>query len=118
MTHHLLAQIRNPVLPPGLGGGTNPNADSGGTALGQLISNLVGALFIAGFLLAFMELMLGGTSWITAGGDKQKLETARDKITNAIIGIIIVGATYALTSLVARFFGMDLTSLSVPSISK
>lgn len=116
--NQLLAQIRNPVLPPGLGGGTNPNPNSGGEALGQFISNLVGAVFIAGFLLAFMELLMGGISWITAGGDKQKLETARDKITNAIIGIVIVGAAYAITSLVARFFGMDLTSLRVPTITK
>jgi len=116
--HKVLAQINNPVLPAGIGGGKNANPNSGGAALGQLISNLVGALFIAGFLLAFMELLLGGISWITAGGDKQKLETARDKITNAIIGIIIVGAAYALTSLVARFFGLDLASLSVPTISK
>lgn len=116
--HNILAQIRNPVLPPGIGGGTNPNPNSGGKALGQLISNLVGAVFIAGFLLAFMELLLGGLSWITAGGDKQKLETARDKITNAIVGIIIVGAAYALASLIARFFGLDLTNLSVPGISK
>lgn len=113
-----LAQISNPVLPPGLGGGNNPNPNSGGAALGQLISNLVGALFIAGFLLTFMELLLGGISWITAGGDKQKLELARDKITNAIVGIIIVGAVYALSSLVARFFGLNLASLSVPTVGK
>ena len=116
MTRYL-AQISNPVLPAAFGGGTSPNANSGGTALGHLISNLVGALFIAGFLLTFFELLLGGISWITAGGDKQKLELARDKITNAIVGIIIVGAAYAITSLVAKFFGLDLTSLSVPSIS-
>lgn len=116
--HNFLAQIRNPVLPPTLGGGTSPNPSGGGKALGSLISSLVGALFIAGFLLAFMELLLGGISWITAGGDKQKLETARDKITNSIIGLIVVGATYALMTLVARFFGMDITSLTVPGITK
>lgn len=116
--HKFLAQLRNPVLPPGIGGGTSPNPNSGGAALGQLISNLVGAVFIAGFLLAFMTLLLGGLSWITAGGDKQKLETARDKITNAIVGLIVVGAAYALTSLIARFFGLDLKSLSVPGIAK
>jgi len=115
---NLLAQIRNPVLPASIGGGNNPNVSGGGKALGGLISNLVGALFIAGFLLAFMELLLGGISWITAGGDKQKLELARDKITNSIIGIIIVGAAYALTSLVAKFFGLDLASLAIPSIDK
>jgi len=116
--HNLLTQLRNPVLPTIIGGGNNPNPNAGGAALGKLIGNLVGGLFIAGFLLAFMEMLTGGITWVTSGGDKQKLEKARDQITNAIIGIIIVGASYALMSLVARFFGMDLTSLSIPSINK
>jgi uncharacterized membrane protein YciS (DUF1049 family) len=115
---HLLAQIRNPVLPPILGGGNNPNPNSGGQAIGKLISNLVSALFIAGFLLAFMQLLLGGVTWITSGGDKQKLEKARDQITNSIVGIIIVASAFALSSLVARFFGLDLTALTIPSITK
>ncbi len=114
----LLAQIRNPVLPPIIGGGNNPNPNSGGAAIGKLIGNLVGALFIAGFLLTFMELLLGGIAWVTAGGDKQKLQTARDRIINAIMGVIIVAASYAIMSLVARFFGMDLTALTIPSITK
>ncbi len=113
-----LAQIRNPVLPPSIGGGNSPNTQGGGAALGNLIGNLVGALFIAGFLLTFFYLILGGISWITAGGDKQKLQEAREKITNALIGLIIVGAAFALSSLVARFFGLDLENLSIPSIGK
>ncbi len=111
----LLAQIRNPVLPPVIGGG---NPESGGEALGRIVGNLVGALFIAGFLLTFMQLLLGGISWITAGGDKQKLQEARDKITNAIMGLIIVGAAFALTTLVGQFFGLDLANLTIPSVGK
>ncbi len=114
----LLAQIRNPVLPPSIGGGGNPNAEGGGAALGGLIGNLVGALFIAGFLLTFMQLLTGGISWITAGGDKQKLQEARDKITNSLMGLIVVGAAFALSSLVARFFGLDLANLTIPGIGK
>lgn len=111
----LLAQIKNPVLPSAIGSG---NYNQGGNALGKLISSLVGALFIAGFLLAFVMILMGGVKWITAGGDKTKLETARDEITNSIIGIIVVGAAYALTSLVANFFGLDLARFPIPSISQ
>jgi hypothetical protein len=110
----VIAQLRNPVLPPGLGGGTNPDPNSGGKAIGQLVSNLVGALFIAAFLLTFITLIMGGISWITAGGDKQKLENARNQITHAIVGLIIVAAAFAISSLVARFFGLDLTNLTIP----
>lgn len=115
MNTHLLAQLRNPVLPPLLGGGAYT---SGGTALGGLISGLVGALFIAGFLLAFVTLIMGGLNWITAGGDKTKLEAARNQITNAIIGIIIVGAAYAITVLLAQFFGFELKTLPIPVVGQ
>ncbi len=46
---------------------------------------LVGAAFL---LLAY--LFYGGISWITSGGDKEKIEKARNTLTNAIIGIFIV----------------------------
>lgn len=115
---NLLAQIRNPVLPPSLGGGTNPNVNQGGQALGQLISNLVSALFIAGFLLTFMMLLLGGIQWITAGSDKQALEKARNGITHAIMGLIIVGASYAVMTLLGRFFGIELTNMKIPGFSQ
>jgi hypothetical protein len=116
MNSQLLAQIRNPVLPNIIGGGSNPDYRQGGAALGTLISNLVGALFIAGFLLAFVFLLMGGVKWITSSGDKTKLEAARDEITNAIMGIVVVGAAWALTTIVGQFFGLDITSLPIPSI--
>lgn len=116
MTQTLLAQLRNPVLPSLIGGGANPDYKTGGTALGTLVSNLVGALFIAGFLLTFVYLLTGGIGWATSGGDKTKLEKARDQITNAIIGLIIVASAYALTTVLAQFFGFELKALPIPTI--
>lgn len=114
---HLLAQIHNPVLPSVIGGSGNAgDVNTGGTALGTLISKIVGGLFLAAFLLAFVYLFLGGFSWITSGGDKTKLESARDQITQAIVGIIIVGAAWAITTLVGQFFGLNLKSLPIPAI--
>src|SRR5512135_1855685 len=118
MMTKFLAQITNPVLPNTIGGTANPQSyQEGGTALGKIVTGIVGALFIAGFLLAFVYLIMGGFTWITAGGDKTKLEKARDEITNSIIGIVVVAAAFALTTLIANFFGLDLTRLPIPSIS-
>lgn len=114
----LLTQLRNPALPPSLGGAVGTKADAGGGALGGLISAIVGALFIAGFLLAFVTLIMGGLTWITASGDKTKLEAARNQITNSIIGIIIVGSAWAITQLVAKFFGLDLETLPIPVVGQ
>lgn len=114
----LLAQLRNPVLPPSIGGAKGATEKTGGTAFGSIIGGIVGMLFIAGFLLAFLTLLMGALNWITAGGDKTKLESARNQITNAIVGVIIVGSAYAITSLLANFFGFKLESLPIPTVGQ
>ncbi len=112
---NVLAQLKNPVLPVPLGGGA-PGETTGGEAAGKLIGSLVGAIFIFSFLFAFVYLLLGAFNWITSGGDKAKLESARDMITQAVVGIIIVGAAWAIANLVGNFLGLDLKALPIPTI--
>jgi len=76
--------------------------------VGQLISALVGTLLIVAALLAFFYLILGGIQWITSGGDKAGMEAARNKITHAIVGLIIVGAAWAVMILVQNFLGVSI----------
>ncbi|MBI3385909.1 hypothetical protein HY031_02365, partial [Candidatus Gottesmanbacteria bacterium] len=46
--------------------------------------------------------------WITSGGDKAGMEEARNKITHAIVGLIIVGAAWAIMTLVQNFLGVTI----------
>lgn len=87
------------------------------TDFGQLISALVGVMLIISALLAFFFLILGGIQWITSGGDKAGMETARNKITHAIVGLIIVGASWAIMVLVQNFLGVSIIggNLSFPT---
>lgn len=78
------------------------------TDVGQLIGAGVGALLIIAALLAFLYLVLGGIQWITSGGDKTGMEAARNKITHAIVGLIIVGAAWAIMILVQSFLGITI----------
>jgi hypothetical protein len=78
------------------------------TDFGKLISAAVGTLMIIAALLAFFWLILGGIQWITAGGDKAGMEAARNKITHAIVGLIIVGAAWAIMLLVQNFLGISI----------
>jgi hypothetical protein len=111
----LLTQLRNPVLPKGLGEGTT---ETGGQSVGILIGNLIGGLFIFAFILAFITLLTGGISWITAGGDKGQLETARNKIIHALMGLIVVGAGWAVFTLVGQFFGIEFPMLELPTFGQ
>jgi hypothetical protein len=72
-----------------------------------LISAIVGTLLILAALMAFLYLIMGGIQWITSGGDKTHMEEARNKITHAIVGLIIVGAAWAVMVLVQNFLGIS-----------
>ncbi len=110
---NILAQLKNPVLPPQLG---ELNPEAGAPALGKIISSLVGLLFILAFLMSLFYLLTGGLAWITSEGDKANLEKARNKITHAIVGLVIVAAAYAIFKLIGQFFGLDIGNLSFPTI--
>lgn len=76
-------------------------------SLGTLIGNALGILLIIAAIAAFLFLILGGIQWITSGGDKAGLEAARNKITNAIVGLVIVAAAWAVMLLVSQFLGIE-----------
>lgn len=88
------------------------------TDVGQLISAAVGTILILAALLAFVFLILGGLQWITSGGDKAAMETARNKITHAIVGLIIVGAAWAIMMLVQNFLGVSIIGSQGVSLPK
>ncbi len=76
--------------------------------LGEIITAAVGLLLIIAAILAFLYLVLGGIQWITSGGDKAAMEAARNKITHAVVGLIVVGAAYAIILLAQGFLGVTI----------
>ncbi len=117
MKERALAQLINPILPGTLGGKGNPTPLNGLSAAGKLVSGIADVLFIVAVIAAFLYLILGGVQWITASGDKSGLEAARNKITNAILGLVIVAAAWAVWILVGSFLGIDVTNLQFPTLN-
>ncbi len=87
------------------------------TDVGQLVGAAVGALLIVSALLAFFFLILGGIQWITSGGDKSGMEAARNKITHAIVGLVIVGAAWAIMMLIQSFLGIKIIGTGVENVT-
>lgn len=78
------------------------------TNIGTLIRGAVqGALLIAA-LLVFAYLIWGGIQWITSGGDKGKTQEARDRITNALVGLAVVASAWAVMLIIQYFFGISI----------
>jgi hypothetical protein len=64
--------------------------------VGQIINVALGFL---GIVLLFY-LLYAGFLWMTAGGDEGKVKTARTMISQAIIGLIIIVAAFAISTFV------------------
>jgi hypothetical protein len=59
---------------------------------------------------------MGGIKWITSDGDEKSVEGARSQITNALIGLAIVFAAWAILRLIGILFGVNLTqSFTIPT---
>ena len=75
--------------------------------IGSLIRWLIEIAFIAAVVIFLFTLLMGGISWLTSGGDEQKIASARGQITNAVIGLVITFSALAIVKLVAYFFGIE-----------
>lgn len=76
------------------------NTDETGVAMviSQFILGFLGLLGIIFIVL----LVIAGQKWMTAGGEEQKVNEAKDTIKRAIIGLIIVVSAYSITYFVFR----------------
>ena len=83
-----------------------------------LVSILQGAIrlvLIVAAIVFFFVLVIGGIQWITSGGDKAGTEAARKRITNALIGLAIVFAAWAIIALIQALFDVNILNLQIPT---
>jgi TRAP-type C4-dicarboxylate transport system permease small subunit len=89
----------------------------GGLTVPAIISGLIRFTVVVAAIVFFFILVLGGIKWIASGGDKQQTETARNQITAALVGLVIVFAAWAIVALINTFFNIDIFSLTLPSVT-
>lgn len=83
-------------------------AGKAGEQLASLFSKIIGAMTIIAGLWFIIQFILGGYGFISAGGDTDALNHARDKIVHAIIGLVVVIAAYAIAGIVGAIFGFPI----------
>jgi hypothetical protein len=76
--------------------------------LETFISQMLGLLTIIasfGFIAYFIY---GALKWVMAGGDSGKVQKARDQMTQAAVGLIVVVASYSLIGIVGTVLGLNI----------
>ncbi len=75
--------------------------------ISSYISALLTLVMLIAALLVFMYLIWGAFDWITSGGDKGKIDKARQKIIASIVGLLIIASSWAVLLLVLNFLGFE-----------
>ena len=81
---------------------------------------VVSILFVIGIVVAIAFFIYGGIKWILSGGDKTAVESARNHIVSAVVGLVIVIAAFFILSTVIQLItgnAFDLTNLCIPSLA-
>jgi hypothetical protein len=74
---------------------------------GEIISSFMNILFPLVGLLLLLYLIYGGYNLMLSGGDPKKIQAAKSIITMALLGFVIIFASYWLVRIVGYVLGLD-----------
>ena len=76
---------------------------SGGISL--FLSNAVTLIYEIAALAVVLYLVWGALEWLISGGEKEKVANAQKRITNALIGFVLLAITFAILNVFGIFTG-------------
>ncbi|GEM_PF-462442 len=84
----------------------------------EIVQAAIKFILVIAFIAAFIMLLIGGIRWILAGGDEKAVSGARNTITAALIGLVVVLLSFAIIKLVENFFGVVVISgpITIPTV--
>lgn len=90
-----------------------PFIQKGGNGAGGIslfFNNLITLIYIIAAVVFILMFLWGALEWVLSGGDKEKVESARKRITNALIGIALFAVAFAIIRTVGVFTGFQFFS--------
>jgi len=76
--------------------------------LGLIISELLKYIFVIAGLILFFLLVTKGLQYLTSGGDPKKVEGAKQGLTAALIGFLIIFISYWLIQIAEFVLHIDI----------
>ena len=55
-----------------------------------------------------INFVIGAFQWVTSGGDKGKLESARNRMLYGVMGMVLIIGSYSMLGLISGLIGIDL----------
>lgn len=82
----------------------------------KTIQNIIVFVIVLAIVIALIYLLYGGIKWITSRGEKDQVESARNHIIAAILGLVVVFLAVFIVSIVLAAFGLKFENLIIPKI--
>lgn len=81
---------------------------TGGMETGQKAINLgFNLLFLVGVVITLALIIYSGIQWILSNGEKEKIASARARITYSIIGLVVIITAFIVVKVVLTLLGYD-----------
>lgn len=77
-----------------------------GDSIGEIIGKITPWIYAAIGLVLLVYLIMGGFQFMMSGGDPKASEAAKKKITNAVIGFVIVFISYWIVIVLGEVLGI------------
>lgn len=106
--------IVNPSISRTLGRNDAGEA-SNGTTFSTYFILIWRGLIVVGTLAMLFNLVNGALEWITAGGESEKVKHARMKMTEGVVGLIILMGTFAAITFLSQVFHLNVLKFDIPS---
>ena len=79
------------------------------TNLASVVNNAIPVVFSIAGILLLLYLIWGGFDFLTSMGDPKKADSARGKITNALLGFLLIFAAYWIVQIINFVFKLNYT---------
>ncbi len=76
-----------------------PNSGSG-ISIGIIVGKIIQGVLSLVALIFFALMIYGGFLWMTSRGDAKQVGTAKELLTQAIIGVVIISTAWAITTFI------------------
>jgi len=99
----LLADLTVPITGPGI----IPTSPVDATAkFEKFAGQILGFVTIVGVLYFIIQIIFTGYSYIASKGDEKEMETSRKRLTESVLGLVIIIIAVGLGSLLAKLAGI------------
>lgn len=92
--------IASPALATGYLDTVASSSGLGNTSLPTLVGTILQFLLSLLGIILFGMILYAGFMWMTAGGDPKKVQTAKDYIRDAVIGLLLILAALSISNFV------------------